>query len=1829
MVVLISGTTATSSTYSRATILKPGAGPRKPHRFSKNQLAPASRLYYCFLLITCATVRHTCSAFRPGFDSTNSARPGTRNSGEERDEVDTKKLDVEPSASTPQVPGAAVAEDKNNTETERRGRRSKVISLSSEDVLAEDYRIGVEKDSQAEGRISAVAEVENTDLLHPVKFQQVLAQKAAVVESAREQDQRQDQEQDQKVRNFSSASQQVEEPQRPRLVDEEADQDHQDHSKLFYLSQQPQGLLHQRGGGSSSSSWQYTNQVQQPSTGGLLLADSTTSRAFPGGAAPRTKLVLGERGDQPRPAGASDYSQSCSDFLQQSCQQPGLLFCPRVGVGERAPAERVLSSVDSGSMSVGSIGHPHSCKSACRYVKRKGGCRYGNQCPNCHLCFWRREKVVAGEDQFDDAASVSSGMSSGTTSSYVSSICGVEQTYPWQMSIGSCGHPNTCGAPCKYVRRKTGCREGENCPSCHLCQWSRPSSSEMSGSHSHAKTKTKTKIAIASRLFPGIPENEEEAGCLFQESSSTHTGTRGKTTRVEDNLQRSQREMDELCLLVAQGCRSVPDEGRSSGERLTSSVGTTQLRRPMVPAELSSSLLEMNEFSVAAEQESDHYDFSFSGPQEDTDEIATGAAASRHHNSQRTTSGAGAALSSFIPSGTRRTPGAAVAGGSSRASGASQSTFTGSGGMGTSHRLLRQGKNPSSAEASVDPHEESLIAGGESSASRRTSIAGAGQREPQLLRPPGLFSPDHASRKRNTYTRRLQDYRENENVDQRWISLRGGGKGTSSGSSFIPNALNSSSSTTPGVRHARTSGGANKKGQGHGSTRTRVLEELQRGGKGGAISKGNKGPSSTRFSRQEQQQLQHFAPTGSTPPPTPLPGSGLFPFPFQHQSQPGAAQFAQNSLDIFPPGLPLPPFFQQPGLLQQGVVLAGGGAAPTSAGTASPPCPAPPQLLVDASSPINVPVPPTPARESFLPFYDFGVDYDLQQHKSSTGTTYSDPWFPVPTPQGTAAGVADGDARTVPRPAGSTCAASSNADEGGPPKVEAETANTAPSTRRNTTQEQEEEDTTPSTSLFDCFLFSTSSSKDDHGAAGGHQHDKNQNENQEPDSEPARPGGSVGTDENAGGAQQKRSTTREGAGHLHDGTPSIAVERQQTTATTRTTEPNAIGADEDERAFALAHAIRDIITQKPSSATASNSVRASTTTGPHPTGTTTSPVDHAARPPPAGQQAETTTAHRPNNEPLFGRRQQKAQPVAYYLDEVERAFVESSSPATAGGAGVSPSASPYYNSYSPPATPATHLPFGGATASSPYANVLPLYNQSPSSPPVPHPPSSFPQDASLQHVHLMHHIPPAPPLSPHIYQTVTGPDSGTLGHQSQNYQFQHDAAPPQSPHVWTPNPWCSSSVLPAAAAAASTTSTAAAAYAQAYQQSWQQSALQLQRMNYQMYAQAQCMDPYSQWWMQHCSRTWNPGSPAVLHRKQLLLTTPKGAKRTKQRFFRDGANYAFTTTGAPAATERGGGTSSSSSGLVQSANHVHHQQANVTATPLTLSSSSLSLHNQQYQEHPTPFSSMGLASSALHFVPPTATQAQELLQQHQQLPQDAAHHGEAHRSGFSYVHDFLHRSSDWNDLSPPPSNYYIGTPPASAAIPRSQWWPPGAAVEQTNNGNHNPASPVDLTATTGTRRTTAELLAAAPPQAQQGTPYGVDSAEAVAGPAAPTTSTTSGTQAQLFSSDAASPQFLAHYGPRPAAQLVQPGILSEQSRDGPAPAPPRHEPTTSLGTTASVAAVVSGAAQENNMVAESNGEEAAGAGHAVGTGPGDGAAVSDLEVVTDSAEDDDPFRMRL
>lgn len=42
-------------------------------------------------------------------------------------------------------------------------------------------------------------------------------------------------------------------------------------------------------------------------------------------------------------------------------------------------------------VSLGSVGHPHKCGQACRYARRKVGCRDGAACLLCHQCCWSRQ----------------------------------------------------------------------------------------------------------------------------------------------------------------------------------------------------------------------------------------------------------------------------------------------------------------------------------------------------------------------------------------------------------------------------------------------------------------------------------------------------------------------------------------------------------------------------------------------------------------------------------------------------------------------------------------------------------------------------------------------------------------------------------------------------------------------------------------------------------------------------------------------------------------------------------------------------------------------------------------------------------------------------------------------------------------------------------------------------------------------------------------------------------------------------------------------------------------------------------------------------------------------------------------------------------------------------------------------------------------------------------------------------------------------------------------------------------------------------------------------
>jgi len=43
----------------------------------------------------------------------------------------------------------------------------------------------------------------------------------------------------------------------------------------------------------------------------------------------------------------------------------------------------------------------------------------------------------------------------------------------WWPTIGSKGHPLCCQSPCKYVRKRRGCKDGLNCTRCHLCYFTK------------------------------------------------------------------------------------------------------------------------------------------------------------------------------------------------------------------------------------------------------------------------------------------------------------------------------------------------------------------------------------------------------------------------------------------------------------------------------------------------------------------------------------------------------------------------------------------------------------------------------------------------------------------------------------------------------------------------------------------------------------------------------------------------------------------------------------------------------------------------------------------------------------------------------------------------------------------------------------------------------------------------------------------------------------------------------------------------------------------------------------------------------------------------------------------------------------------------------------------------------------------------------------------------------------------------------------------------------------------------------------------------------------
>ncbi|CAE7298946.1 Cacna1h, partial [Symbiodinium sp. CCMP2456] len=97
------------------------------------------------------------------------------------------------------------------------------------------------------------------------------------------------------------------------------------------------------------------------------------------------------------------------------------------------------------------IGCQRCCGPPCRYVKRKGGCRDGQSCNNCHQCFWVGKQVPPASD------------TGRQQEVQVNPKTRRPDRQVPMSSVGTVGHPLTCAAPCMEAWQPGGCSRGSAC----------------------------------------------------------------------------------------------------------------------------------------------------------------------------------------------------------------------------------------------------------------------------------------------------------------------------------------------------------------------------------------------------------------------------------------------------------------------------------------------------------------------------------------------------------------------------------------------------------------------------------------------------------------------------------------------------------------------------------------------------------------------------------------------------------------------------------------------------------------------------------------------------------------------------------------------------------------------------------------------------------------------------------------------------------------------------------------------------------------------------------------------------------------------------------------------------------------------------------------------------------------------------------------------------------------------------------------------------------------------------------------------------------------------
>jgi hypothetical protein len=129
-------------------------------------------------------------------------------------------------------------------------------------------------------------------------------------------------------------------------------------------------------------------------------------------------------------------------------------------------------NVKPAAMSIGSQGHPHACAKACKYFRRKHGCRDGANCSKCHQCHWSRD-ATTGKKEVPPPPPPFQEQCIPVWEAPVKDQCLLADEGVMTPSVGSIGHPHSCGQACKYHTKKAGCKDGKLCTRCHICRWSR------------------------------------------------------------------------------------------------------------------------------------------------------------------------------------------------------------------------------------------------------------------------------------------------------------------------------------------------------------------------------------------------------------------------------------------------------------------------------------------------------------------------------------------------------------------------------------------------------------------------------------------------------------------------------------------------------------------------------------------------------------------------------------------------------------------------------------------------------------------------------------------------------------------------------------------------------------------------------------------------------------------------------------------------------------------------------------------------------------------------------------------------------------------------------------------------------------------------------------------------------------------------------------------------------------------------------------------------------------------------------------------------------------